>query len=121
MDQRLFKLFEASAATMGDVAKLKALQDEDKLILRRVSSSSTAETPLHVASLTGHVDFVREIMNQVPSFAQELNKDGFAPIYLATAAGHLEVVRKLLNKGDSDLCLLKDKVSSSKSHGASDS
>ncbi|GLU19525.1 hypothetical protein SLE2022_357710 [Rubroshorea leprosula] len=77
MDQRLFKLFEA--ATMGDVAKLKALQDEDKLILRRVSSWSTAETPLHVASLTGHVDFVREIMNQVPSFAQELNKDGFAP------------------------------------------
>ncbi|GKV30371.1 hypothetical protein SLEP1_g39187 [Rubroshorea leprosula] len=116
MDQRLFRLFEA--ATMGDVAELKALQNEDKLILRRVSLSSTAETPLHVASLAGHVDFVREIMKRVPSFAQELNRDGFAPIHLATAAGHLEVVRELLNKGDSDLCLLKDKAGRTPLHHA---
>ncbi|GLU19513.1 hypothetical protein SLE2022_357610 [Rubroshorea leprosula] len=116
MDQRLFRLFEA--ATLGDVAELKALQNEDKLILRRVSLSSTAKTPLHVASLAGHVDFVREIMKQLPSFAQQLNKDGFAPIHLATAAGHLEVVRELWNKGDSDLCLLKDKAGRTSLHHA---
>ncbi|GKV45951.1 hypothetical protein SLEP1_g52975 [Rubroshorea leprosula] len=116
MDQRLFRLFEA--ATLGDVAELKALQNEDKLILRRVSLSSTTETPPHVASLARHVDFVREIMKQLPSFAQELNKDGFAPIHLATAAGHLEVVRELWNKGDSDLCLLKDKAGRTSLHHA---
>ncbi|GLU19531.1 hypothetical protein SLE2022_357770 [Rubroshorea leprosula] len=88
------------------------------LFLRRVSLSSTAETPLHVASLTGHVDFVREIMKQVPLFAQELNKDGFAPIHLAKAAGYLEVVREFLNKGVSDLCLLTDKAGRRPTHHA---
>ncbi|GLU19529.1 hypothetical protein SLE2022_357750 [Rubroshorea leprosula] len=112
MDQRLLE-----AAIMGDVVALDDLLKEDPLVLWRVSLSSRAETPLHVASLAGHVDFVRKIMELVPSFAQELNKDGFAPIHLATAAGHLEVVKELLNKANSylcllnsDLCLLKDKA-----------
>ncbi|GLU19533.1 hypothetical protein SLE2022_357790 [Rubroshorea leprosula] len=105
MDQRLLE-----AAIMGDVVALDDLLKEDPLVLWRVSLSSRAETPLHVASLAGHVDFVRKIMELVPSFAQELNKDGFAPIHLATAAGHLEVVKELLNKANSYLCLLKDKA-----------
>ncbi|GKV45962.1 hypothetical protein SLEP1_g52986 [Rubroshorea leprosula] len=112
MDERLLE-----AAIVGDVVALDDLLKEDPLVLWRVSLSSRAETPLHVASLAGHVDFVRKIMEVVPSFAQELNKDGFAPIHLATAAGHLEVVKELLNKANSylcllnsDLCLLKDKA-----------
>ncbi|GLU19526.1 hypothetical protein SLE2022_357720 [Rubroshorea leprosula] len=113
MDQRLLE-----AAIMGDVVALDDLLKEDPLVLWRVSLSSRAETPLHVASLAGHVDFVRKIMELVPSFAQELSKDGFAPIHLATTAGHLEVVRELLNKGDSDLCLLKDKAGRTPLHHA---
>ncbi|GLU19520.1 hypothetical protein SLE2022_357660 [Rubroshorea leprosula] len=113
MDQRLLE-----AAIMGDVVALDDLLKEDPLVLRRVSLSSRAETPLHVASLAGHVDFVRKIMELVPSFAQELSKDGLAPIHLATAAGHLQVVRELLNKGDSDLCLLKDKAGRTPLHHA---
>ncbi|GKV45967.1 hypothetical protein SLEP1_g52991 [Rubroshorea leprosula] len=103
---------------MGDVVALDDLLKEDPLVLWRVSLSSRAETPLHVASLAGHVDFVRKIMELVPSFAQEPNKDGFAPIHLATAAGHLQVVRELLNKGDSDLFLLKDKARRTPLHHA---
>ncbi|GKV45957.1 hypothetical protein SLEP1_g52981 [Rubroshorea leprosula] len=114
MDQRLLE-----AAIMGDVVALDDLLKEDPHVLRRVSLSSRAETPLHVASLAGHVGFVRKIMELlVSSFAQELSKDGFAPIHLATAPGHLEVVRELLNKGDSDLCLLKDKAGRTPLHHA---
>ncbi|GKV45969.1 hypothetical protein SLEP1_g52993 [Rubroshorea leprosula] len=103
---------------MGDAVALDDLLKEDPLVLWRVSLSSRAETSLHVASLAGHVDFVRKIVELVPSFAQEPNKDGFAPIHLATGAGHLEVVRELLNKGDSDLCLLKDKAGRTPLHHA---
>lgn len=47
-------------------------------------------------------------MRKRPSFAQELNKDGFAPIHLATTAGHIKVVKKLI-EASIDQCLLKDK------------
>ncbi|KAK9273608.1 hypothetical protein L1049_018418 [Liquidambar formosana] len=103
MDPRLSK-----AALLGDVVALKALLEEDPLILEKVALLPFAETPLHVAALAGKIDFVKEMISRKPSFARELNQDGFTPLHIAAAIGNIEIVRELLTLGG-DLCLLKDK------------
>ncbi|GLU19535.1 hypothetical protein SLE2022_357810 [Rubroshorea leprosula] len=104
MDQRL-----TEAARLGDVAALDNLLKQDPLILQKVSLSSSVENPLHIASLAGKVDFARQIIALMPSFAMEINNDGYTPLHIAAAAGHLEVVSELLTAIGPDLCLLKDK------------
>ncbi|GLU19523.1 hypothetical protein SLE2022_357690 [Rubroshorea leprosula] len=87
LDQRLLE-----AARLGDVAALKKLLEQDPLIPEKVSLSSFTETPLHVASIAGHIDFVEEILSRMPSFALQLNKDGFTPLHMSAAKGHLELI-----------------------------
>ncbi|XP_057954083.1 ankyrin repeat-containing protein BDA1-like [Malania oleifera] len=103
MDPRLSK-----AAQYGDIATLNAaLLEEDPLILERVALVGFSETPLHVAALAGRTDFVKEMISRKPTFAEEVNRDGFSPLHIASAAGNIEMVRELLTLGDS-LCLLRD-------------
>ncbi|KAK0596588.1 hypothetical protein LWI29_017093 [Acer saccharum] len=54
------------------------------------------ETPLHIASMLGHLDFVQEILNRKPEMAGELDARKSSPLHLATAKGHLEIVKKLV-------------------------
>ncbi|KAK9144721.1 hypothetical protein Sjap_004624 [Stephania japonica] len=89
MDSRLFE-----AAQTGDVGALFDLLKEHPLMLHAVALTS-GETPLHVASLAGHVDFVKEVIRLKPEFAKKLNQDGFSPMHLASANGYLEIVREL--------------------------
>ncbi|KAK9286779.1 hypothetical protein L1049_015184 [Liquidambar formosana] len=103
MDQRLFK-----AARLGDVAALNILLEEDPLILEKLSLSPTAETPLHIAALAGETQFAKEIIRVMPSFAWELNQDGYSPMHMASAGGNVEIVRELLTL-EPNLCLVKDK------------
>ncbi|KAK7838519.1 ankyrin repeat-containing protein bda1 [Quercus suber] len=103
MDPRL-----SMAAQLGDVITLKALLEEDPLILEKVSLAPFAETPLHIATLAGKTEFVKEILSQKPSFASELNQDGFSPLHIAAASGQVEIVRELL-KLSPELSLVKDK------------
>ncbi|KAJ8573406.1 hypothetical protein K7X08_009917 [Anisodus acutangulus] len=92
------------AAQKGDVHHLQSLIKEDPLILRAVPLAGT-ETPLHIACLSGHLDFAKEIINLRPEFARELNQDGFTPLHIASANGDIEIVKQLLNV-DHNLCLL---------------
>ena len=96
------------AAQLGDIITFKALLVEDPLILEKVSLTPFAETPLHIATLAGKTEFVKEMLSQKPSFATELNQDGFSPLHIAAASGQIEIVRELL-KLSPDLSLLKDK------------
>ncbi|KAK9155076.1 hypothetical protein Sjap_002556 [Stephania japonica] len=99
MDGRLFV-----AARTGNVGDLYWLLKEDPLQLHAVALVSGAT--LHIASMTGHLDFVKEMTRLMPGFARELNQDGFSPMHLAAANGYLEIVRELL-KIDCNLCRLK--------------
>ncbi|KAL3624531.1 hypothetical protein CASFOL_031199 [Castilleja foliolosa] len=95
------------AAKNGDVEKLLNLIKDDPFLLR-ASSLSDGDNPLHISCMAGHVDFVKQILNLRPDFAQELNKDGFTPLHIASASGDIEIVRELMKTGGF-LCLVKGK------------
>uniref|UniRef100_A0A7N2MIK8 PGG domain-containing protein n=1 Tax=Quercus lobata TaxID=97700 RepID=A0A7N2MIK8_QUELO len=86
------------------------------LILHSVALDST-ENPLRIASIAGHIDFVKEILRLKPEFTKELNQDGFSPMHLALANGHLEIVRELL-KVDKRLCQLEGREEKNPLHYA---
>ncbi|XP_078172063.1 uncharacterized protein LOC144566072 [Carex rostrata] len=107
MDNLSTRLEEASHA--GDVNSLKELLKKDKLLLvKLIGSTSVIDNPLHIASMLGHADFVREVIYHRPELAKELNGNGLSPLHLAAAHDHVAVVKELL-KGGSDICLISEK------------
>ncbi|KAM2664096.1 hypothetical protein EV1_010564 [Malus domestica] len=99
MDARLF-----DASQTGDVQLLHRLLAENPLLLHSLALTST-DNPLHVASIAGHVDFVKEIVRLKPDYVEELNRDGFSPMHIASANGYLEIVSEML-RVDRRLCQL---------------
>ncbi|GFP91020.1 ankyrin repeat-containing protein at3g12360 [Phtheirospermum japonicum] len=95
------------AAKYGNVEKLHNLIKYDPLLLR-AANLADGDNPLHMACNGGHVEFVKQILNLTPVFAQELNRDGFSPLHIASASGDLEIVKELLKLGGF-ICLLKGK------------
>ncbi|KAG6389343.1 hypothetical protein SASPL_150811 [Salvia splendens] len=67
MERLQTKLFEA--ATQNSITSLQQLLIDDPLILERALVNRFNETPLHVAAMLGHVDFVREIIGLQPQLA----------------------------------------------------
>ena len=53
MERRIYE-----AAVEGSVISLLNLLQEDPLVLDRFMVGCYAETPLHIASMLGHLDFV---------------------------------------------------------------
>ncbi|KAK6162003.1 hypothetical protein DH2020_001844 [Rehmannia glutinosa] len=100
------KLFEAAAK--GNINSLQKLLNDDPLILDRVSLNCFSETPLHVATLLGHIDFVKEIISIKPELTSELNLHQSSPLHLASAKGHVDVVRALLSVNPRT-CLARDR------------
>ena len=95
MDTLFTRLEEASHA--GDVNVLKELLNQDKLLRDKVIvRTSVIDNPLHIASMLGHADFVREIIYHKPEIAKELNSQGLSPLHLAAGHGHVTVVKELL-------------------------
>ncbi|KAM1526106.1 hypothetical protein ACFX10_010484 [Malus domestica] len=90
MDARMF-----DACQTGDVQLLHRLLAENPLLLHSLALTST-ENPLHVASIAGHVDFVKEIVRLKPDYVEEMNQDGFSPMHIASANGYLEIVKEML-------------------------
>lgn len=80
---------------------------EDPLLLRAFSLAGN-EIPLHIACLSGHLDFAMEIIHLRLEFARELNQDGFGHSHTALANGDIDIVKKLLNV-DRKPCLLEGK------------
>ncbi|KAJ3682356.1 hypothetical protein LUZ60_014929 [Juncus effusus] len=106
IDAIFTKLEEASRT--GDVDSLNKLLEEDKFLLERVITRTSArDNPLHVAALLGHAGFAAEIISRKPELAKELNGQGLSPLHLAAAHGHLLVVKEFL-KAALDLCLVKE-------------
>ncbi|KAG8375718.1 hypothetical protein BUALT_Bualt10G0129600 [Buddleja alternifolia] len=95
------------AAAVGDTKSLHELLKEDPLLLERVSFTSPNKTPLHVATMKGHLAFVQEILNHNPQIAEELDAQQSSPLHIASAKGYLEIVRKLLSAAP-DMCLSRD-------------
>ncbi|KAL1350121.1 uncharacterized protein LOC107491689 isoform X1 [Arachis duranensis] len=105
-DNAMRELYEASIT--GCVMTLKALIQRDPLILFRVSLYPFHETPLHIASLLGHQDFCKILLENNPAFAFEVNSEGRCPLHLASAKGHVEVV-KILLQINQEACMVRDK------------
>ncbi|XP_056161801.1 ankyrin repeat-containing protein BDA1-like [Syzygium oleosum] len=100
MDPRLLE-----ASHTGNVDQLYSLVRENVLILN-AASLVEGDNPLHIASMAGHVNFVREVLKLKTEFADELNQDGFSPLHIAAARGDVDIVRELLKVGNR-LCLVK--------------
>ncbi|CAA3000200.1 ankyrin repeat-containing BDA1-like [Olea europaea subsp. europaea] len=96
------------AASQGNVDTLKKLVQEDPIILDRVIVNSFSDTPVHIAAILGHSDFVMEILRRRPEFARELNLCQSSPLHLASAKGYIEVVRVLLSANPL-MCLVRDR------------
>ncbi|KAI8026691.1 Ankyrin repeat-containing protein BDA1 [Camellia lanceoleosa] len=100
MDRRLFQ-----ACWTGNVENfLKLIEDNPRLLY--TSTLENGETPLHITSMVGHFNLVKEIMKLRKEFSQELNEDSLSPLHIASAKGHVEIVKELL-KADHKLCLVK--------------
>ncbi|KAM7508867.1 hypothetical protein LguiA_019320 [Lonicera macranthoides] len=100
MDRRLIE-----AAWTGNIEYLYKLLEEDRCMLHSVELAG-GETPLHIACMAGHLNFVREVLKLRRDFAEELNQDGFTPLHIAAAHRHIEIVKELL-KMDRYLCNLE--------------
>ncbi|KAI3968416.1 hypothetical protein MKW92_017281 [Papaver armeniacum] len=111
MDERLY-----TAALTDNVIHLHQLLYEDPLMLHSAALAS-AETPLHVASICGNLQFVKEMIRLKPEFAGELNQNGFGPVHLASANGHVEILKELLMV-NRDHCRLKGRDKSTPLHYA---
>ncbi|OMO67006.1 hypothetical protein CCACVL1_20866 [Corchorus capsularis] len=76
------------AAEEGSVTSLLELIQRDRLLLDRVLVNYTTETPLHVAAMLGHTDFVKEIIHRKPEFTRELDSRNSSSLHLASAKGN---------------------------------
>ncbi|TXG62012.1 hypothetical protein EZV62_013375 [Acer yangbiense] len=103
MERRIYE-----AAVEGSVISLLNLLQEDALVLDRFMVGCYPETPLHIASMLGHLDFVLEILNRKPEMAGELDARKSSPLHLATAKGYLEIVKKLVSVNP-EMCFARDR------------
>ncbi|KAI3823127.1 hypothetical protein L1987_04557 [Smallanthus sonchifolius] len=99
-------LFEASLT--GNVQALNQLLQKDELILDRVSLTRFSETPLHIAALRGHLDFVKVLLREKPTLAVSLDSVRRTPLHVASAGGHVEIVCELLQVMSAEGCGFRD-------------
>ncbi|CAK7336912.1 unnamed protein product [Dovyalis caffra] len=100
-------LWLVEASLTGNIESLHQLLRENPLILDKMAVFSS-ENPLHIASIPGHVDFVKEMVRLKPEFAKEINQEGFSAVHMAAACGCVEIVQELL-KVDPRLSRLEGK------------
>ncbi|XP_039166444.1 ankyrin repeat-containing protein BDA1-like [Eucalyptus grandis] len=109
------ELYEA--ATKGDVPSLLELLKKDKLLLDRTVFGNHIETPLHIAAMLGHLDFVEEVLAQKPELVSEQDSQSLTPLHLAAAKGYLNIVASLLRVGP-EICFICDKYGRNPLHVA---
>ncbi|KAF8028537.1 hypothetical protein BT93_E1229 [Corymbia citriodora subsp. variegata] len=86
----------AKAARKGNIHELHELISSNELILEEMDLEESSHTPLHVACVAGHSDFL----------AEKVNASGFSPLHIAAAEGNVEIARELLTVGP-HLCSVK--------------
>ena len=102
MEQRL-----EEAAIQGKTASLKQILGKDPLILRRVMVGCFVHTPLHVAASGGHLEFVRELLDNNQALARVLDERRWSALHLAAANGYHEIVEVLV-EANANMCLTLD-------------
>ncbi|OIT00258.1 PREDICTED: ankyrin repeat-containing protein ITN1-like [Nicotiana attenuata] len=100
------KLYQA--AVEGDVTTLQELLQQDALILDRLTLTCFNETPLHIATMRGHVEFVKLILAQNRQLAAELDSRKSSALHIASAKGQLQIIKMLLVVNP-DICLARDR------------
>ncbi|XP_059274839.1 ankyrin repeat-containing protein BDA1-like [Lycium ferocissimum] len=100
------RLYEA--AVEGDVRALQELLQQDALILDRLTLTCFNETPLHIAVMRGHIEFVRLILAQNPQLAAELDSRKSSALHIASAKGRRQIVKMLLLVNP-EMCLACDR------------
>ncbi|KAJ0091101.1 hypothetical protein Patl1_14553 [Pistacia atlantica] len=103
MERRIYE-----AAVEGNIISLLNLLQEDALILDRITVSCYGETPLHIASMLGHAEFVQEILGRKPELAGKLDSRKSSPLHLAASKGYLDIVKKLVSVNP-EMCLACDR------------
>lgn len=111
MDRKL-----REAAMKGDVEELQILIKDDPFLLM-AAALGDGDTPLHIACIGSHLEFVKHVLLLAPEFSAELNGDGLSPLHIAAARGDVEIVKELLKSG-SHLCLAKGRDSRIPLHSA---
>ncbi|KAF8028538.1 hypothetical protein BT93_E1230 [Corymbia citriodora subsp. variegata] len=101
MERRLLE-----AARKGNIPELKDLISSNEQILEEMALEGAGHTPLHVACVGGHLDFVRELLKHMPKLAEKVNPGGFSPLHIVAARGDVEIAEELLKVG-THLCSLK--------------
>ncbi|TPP59183.1 Ankyrin-2 [Fasciola gigantica] len=61
-------------------------------------ATKKGNTALHIASLAGHIDIVKLLMEYGANVNAQ-SQNGFTPLYMAAQENHVEVVNHLLNNG----------------------
>jgi len=100
------RLYEAAAE--GDVITLQELLQLDGLILDRLTLTCFNETPLHIASMRGHIEFVKFILARNPLLAAELDLRRSSALHVASIKGYVEIVKELLVVNP-EMCLARDR------------
>ncbi|KAI3831410.1 hypothetical protein MKX03_015085 [Papaver bracteatum] len=90
------------ATRTGNVKSLNTILDANPHFpLATPKFTSFLRTPLHEASIRGHVEFAKVIMNrnpaQRPQLAMEVDTQGFAPLHLASTRDNVNMVRVLID------------------------
>ncbi|KAK3430124.1 hypothetical protein EUGRSUZ_E01646 [Eucalyptus grandis] len=94
MEQRMLE-----AAQKGNIHDLDDLIGRNKQILEEMALEGAGHTPLHVACVGGHLDFVRELLKHMPKLAEKVDPRGFSPLHIAAARGDVEITEELLKVG----------------------
>ncbi|XP_030961990.1 ankyrin repeat-containing protein BDA1-like [Quercus lobata] len=104
MDEIFKRMKQVSES--GDIDAFYILIREDVNLLDHIDKIPFVDTPLHIATSAGHIQFSLEMMGLKPSFARKRNLDGFSPIHLALQNGHIKLVRRLI-QADGNLVRVK--------------
>lgn len=100
-------LYEASLE--GNTSILLNLLQEDPLILdRQITLNNHGDMPLHIASMLGHTDFVKEILTRNPNLSTECDSQKHLPLHIASAKGHVEIVKALVS-ANRETCSARDR------------
>ncbi|KAL7182112.1 hypothetical protein ACSBR1_040932 [Camellia fascicularis] len=83
-------------------------KDEDPLVLHTVNSGWFGGSPLHVAALHGHPDFVTEVLHLNPELTEVLDSSQRSALHLASAKGHVKIAQALIS-ANPNICLARDK------------